>query len=561
MTRAKTPSAELRSLLAHGTATGATDHQLLERFRSAEGPSDAGAEAAFAALVDRHAALVWGVCRRGLPDRADAEDAFQATFLVLVRKAASVRADARGSLGPWLYGVARRVAARIRRQARNLPPPIGEPSDADDPAIAAERREACAAVSAELDRLPAKYRRPIELCDYEGLTYEQAAHSLGWPTATLKSRLARGRQRLKGRLARRGLAPLAGIVMAELSRECRAGVSQAVLSSTSRVATAASGLVPAAVARLAEGAMTAMLWNKLKPFALVLLGVFGAATLGAPFRTRAPSDDPPAVSRAQAPEAARAGAEPDPRWSRRLADGTVVEILGLSTYPASPTSWWRPDGSPLKPAPCDAITRLDAQDPLMNPGGQFTARQVVMRITSRPGNRLLKTDFAPSAGFSTIDAATREGEPAPALRSGFWQFPKSLATTSLQIEAASLPWQTFHTLGMGAGSFQCRTWNSSVVETLSGGAVATSRGTSLSVVRGFYLDDGRPFRIIAVDRDGREHTDDAPRVVHNLNAELTTAEFAVVPDRVREFRLQEVPFESLTIPDVALHPRKIEDPR
>ncbi|AMV40587.1 RNA polymerase sigma factor [Planctomyces sp. SH-PL62] len=344
MTRSRSMPGGLRALFTGGTATGMTDNQLLERFRSRSGVSDPAAETAFGALVDRHAAMVWGVCRRGLADRGDAEDAFQATFLVLVRKAASVRVDDRGSVGRWLYGVARRVASRQRRDAARRPT-AAHPAAGDDPALVAERREACAIVSAELDRLPSKYRRPIELCDYEGLTYEQAGLSLGWPPATIKSRLARGRLRLRGRLARRGLAPLAATVAAELARECRAGVSSALLHSTPRVATIASGLVPSAVARLAEGAIQTMLWTKLKPLIVLVSVGLGTSSLAFAWTSRkgAPESPPPPAA---APEFRQdqAADAPDARWNRRLPDGTRLEVVAVSSIPAGPDSWWSPDG-------------------------------------------------------------------------------------------------------------------------------------------------------------------------------------------------------------------------
>ena len=122
---------QLRALFAAGTATGLTDSELLERYttkRAESAEAATAAEMAFAALVDRHGAMVWGVCHRVLGDAHEAEDAFQATFLVLVRKARSVRVD--GSLGRWLYGVAHRVALRARSEAERRGSGIGRsPAD------------------------------------------------------------------------------------------------------------------------------------------------------------------------------------------------------------------------------------------------------------------------------------------------------------------------------------------------------------------------------------------------------------------------------------------------
>ena len=201
---------QLRNLFSAGTAIGLTDRELLDRFQtrrveSAEAAT--AAEMAFAALVDRHGAMVWGVCRRVLRDIHEAEDAFQATFLILVRKADSVRVE--GSLGRWLYGVAHRVAHRARNRAVRRAARVTQSSSSApaDPAQESELEDLRNVLDQELDRLPPKYRCPVELCHLQGLTYDEAARQLNWPVATVKSRLTRGRLRLRERLVRRGLAP------------------------------------------------------------------------------------------------------------------------------------------------------------------------------------------------------------------------------------------------------------------------------------------------------------------------------------------------------------------
>ena len=201
---------QLRALLAGGTTAALSDSELLERYkaRRAESAEAAtAAEMAFAALVDRHGAMVWGVCRRVLGDAHEAEDAFQATFLILVRQARSVRVD--GSLGRWLYGVAHRVAIRARTESERRKCGVSRvaPQAIDDPAGEVERKEIDAVLSEELDRLPAKYRCALELCHLQGMTYDHAARQLNWPVATVKSRLTAGRLKLRQRLVRRGLAP------------------------------------------------------------------------------------------------------------------------------------------------------------------------------------------------------------------------------------------------------------------------------------------------------------------------------------------------------------------
>jgi len=194
---------QIRELLGGRSLVGHTDSELLDRFLSCR---DDRAGSAFEALVVRHGALVWGVCRRALADPTDADDAFQATFLVLARRANSVRVD--DSLGRWLYGVSRRVAARTRadrdrRRRRESAGVVPERAVADSTNL--DQVEALSALDAEVARLREPFRSAILLCDLGGLTHEQAAVEVGCPVGTIKSRLARGRDQLRARLVRRGI--------------------------------------------------------------------------------------------------------------------------------------------------------------------------------------------------------------------------------------------------------------------------------------------------------------------------------------------------------------------
>ena len=171
------------------------DADLLARFTAA------GDEACFAELARRHGPTVWAVCRRLTPDRHAAEDAFQATFLVLLRRAGAVRrAD---SLAGFLHGVARKVSARCRRRSAEV---VNDAAGGADPATEASQREEAAALHAELDRLPARFREVLLLCDLAGLSRPEAAARLGWSEGSVKGRLERGRKLLAARLAKRGLA-------------------------------------------------------------------------------------------------------------------------------------------------------------------------------------------------------------------------------------------------------------------------------------------------------------------------------------------------------------------
>jgi RNA polymerase sigma factor (sigma-70 family) len=203
----------LEALYGPGTLVGLTDRQLLERFQEATRAGDRpGAEAAFEAIVERHGPLVWRVCRSLVPNAHDAEDAFQATFLILVRKASALRL--RATLGPWLHTVAQRIAlstrtaaARRRAVERAAATRWRETADPTGPDAALEGHELCALIHSEIGKLPGSFRAVIVICDLEGLSYLKAAHRLDLPLGTVQSRLARARQRLHRSLARRGLSP------------------------------------------------------------------------------------------------------------------------------------------------------------------------------------------------------------------------------------------------------------------------------------------------------------------------------------------------------------------
>ncbi len=196
------PSPDLEALFGGGSVATLSDGELLARFVGDRGRRG---ELAFTALVARHGPMVRGVCRRALVDPADADDAFQATFLVLVRRAADVRVG--DSLGRWLYGVGRRVAAKARadRDRRRRRESTGEVGDREASRAELGRPEALDVLDDEVARLAEPFRSAIILCDLDGLTHDQAALALGCPVGTVKSRLARGRHRLRDRLVRRGL--------------------------------------------------------------------------------------------------------------------------------------------------------------------------------------------------------------------------------------------------------------------------------------------------------------------------------------------------------------------
>jgi len=266
----------LRRLFDGGTVVASSERQLLDRFLFARD------ELAFEAIVKRHGPMVVGVCRSVLKDEADIDDAFQATFLVLVKKAGSLR-DA-DQLSPWLHGVARRVALEARtaaskRRGRESQAVFVEPA-APDPSLGnAEHRELRSLIHAELDRLSPPERSAILLCDLQGLSHQEAADQLGWPLGTVKARVARGRDRLRGRLIRRGVTLSSGLLASGLAAESSASilVSPTLIAATTRAALAVAagrvlsvGLISAPVATLTQGAVRAMIVTKLKAVAVAL---------------------------------------------------------------------------------------------------------------------------------------------------------------------------------------------------------------------------------------------------------------------------------------------------
>jgi RNA polymerase sigma factor (sigma-70 family) len=272
---------QLRHLLEGEGRAGLRDAELLQRFLARRD------EEAFAGLVGRHGPLVLGVCRRVLGNVHDAEDAFQATFLVLARRPALLRRPA--SLAAWLYGIALRVARHMKREAskrrqrtRQVTP--APPTAPPDPGW----QELQTVLDEEVQRLPENNRQPLLLCYFEGLTQEEAAQQLGWPRGTLKRRLERGRELLKGRLTRRGLSLAATLVASWPAGEAlAAGVPATLGAATVQAAvpfavrrTVDAALAAAHVVALAEGVLKTMLIAKLK-ILTALVVILGLAALGA----------------------------------------------------------------------------------------------------------------------------------------------------------------------------------------------------------------------------------------------------------------------------------------
>jgi len=258
-----------------------SDQVLLNRFLAQRD------EAAFAVLVERHGPMVRGVCRRLLGKSPEVDDAFQATFLILICKARSIRKA--GSLASWLHGVAHRVALGIRTslgRRRALERQSTRPTP-HDPGLEAAWRELCTLLDEEVQRLAQRYRAPLVLCYLEGQTRDQAARQLGWSLRTLDRRLTRGRELLRLRLLRKGLTLSAGLLAGALGEQAAcAAVPVTLLDTTRKAATlvAAGKRVAAAassqVAVLVQEGMRAMLWTKLQTATVLVVALAGMAGTG-----------------------------------------------------------------------------------------------------------------------------------------------------------------------------------------------------------------------------------------------------------------------------------------
>jgi RNA polymerase sigma factor (sigma-70 family) len=368
-------------LMASGTTTGLTDGQLIARFADRR-----LSESAFEALVARHGPMVRQVCLQVLRHEHDADDAFQAVFLVLARRADSIRDP--DLLAPWLYGVALRTArlARRRRPKAIFRP---ETADVETPDREVARREAAEALHDEVGRLPENQRRAVVLCHMQGLTYEEAASRLGIPSATVGVRLMRARERLRARLTRRGFAPSLPLLIPTVDA---ATLSAAVAISRG----AASGEVPAGVASLAEGVLRTMFPLKLKlTMAVLAFACFGAWSLA-----KAPATAPPAAVVPPTPQTAQAPTRAHPDVFFVVDRGTA--LLG-------------PDGEEI--ARLDSISNAagaispDGDRVAFSKAGPINDRsELVIQSRSRPDERVSIPMVYGSTGSSFLPLWSSDGQ-------------------------------------------------------------------------------------------------------------------------------------------------------
>lgn len=307
----------LGSLYENGAIGGLSDARLIERFISREGTDR---EDAFSALVYRHGPMVQRVCRRMLSDPADADDVFQAVFLVLARKAGSFRRV--DNLPSWLYSVAVRTSLEARKRSAKLKAREGAPLDDSLATVARDETfELRALLDEELNRLPNRFRKPLLLCELEGLSRQDAARRLGLPEGTLSSRLARGRSLLRNRLTRRGVtAGALGSMFPPTAKAAGALDASLRLALKFTARDTAPGTVPVAVASLAEGVLAMLQAAKLKTILLASSTLIAACLTAGLVAGRA---SPPA----EAPSKVAARAADGPREPLQ-ARGVVVDESG-----------------------------------------------------------------------------------------------------------------------------------------------------------------------------------------------------------------------------------------
>ncbi len=384
----------LRDLFRTGTVVGLTDGQLLARYAAfKDGP-------AFEALVARHGPMVVATCRAILKHDHDIEDAFQATFLVLARKAGSVRTG--DALGGWLHRVAYRIAVQARGEVKRRcriesEIAVMEISDTTRPSIDVDLRSI---VHEEIERLPERERQPVVLCDLEGLTYEQAAVRLQWTVPVLCYRLAKARKRLRNRLTRCGVAPTAlAVVMASTCEPATAAVPASWVRTA--VAAATGGPTSTAVAALTHTMIRGMLMTQLKIASVAVLAATALASAGvvawgggwqesprpAP-GARAVAAEPPAAA-PEPPDVAKGSIVPETESGKTIeVRGRVVgpdgkPFAGAKVYSYRPNPRGDDFFSAGPPRP-DAISSADGrfQFSIADPGLQSLQEQATWSQTT-----------------------------------------------------------------------------------------------------------------------------------------------------------------------------------
>lgn len=359
----------IRGMVAGKPRLELTDRQLLDRFATQRD------EGAFATVVERHGPMVLSVCRRVLRDAHEAEDAFQSTFLVLARKAASVHWHE--SVANWLHGVAYRVAMKARSRLGRVA--VGDPSEppskGQDPLADMTCREMEAMLDEELQRLPSKYRQPLILCYLEGQTRDETAETLGWSVGAVKGALERGRNLLRKRLTRRGVSISTALLAGYLLQPQAAASIPATLIGTTVEASLAwssggalAGVASARVQSLAEAVLYSFAIARIKALTLVL--AFLAAAGGS--------------------VAWGLG------WvSRPIQDSQLVTLTQVIEPDLQPT----PTAPPTPPAPTSPVEQPDPPSPVRDPAPESVKDPPREKPEERPRDRGRERDEEGTRGI------------------------------------------------------------------------------------------------------------------------------------------------------------------
>ena len=545
---------QLRTLFSDGALGRLSDAELLERFADREGE---GAEAAFAALVGRHGPRVLGACLRVLGDPHEAEDAFQATFLVLARKAGAI--GRREQLAGWLHGVALRTAlkarahsARRRRRERDAAPTIEATLAAED------RDELRGVLDEEIARLPEKYRDPVVLCHLEGVSRSEASRRLCCPENTLNVRLLRARGRLREGLTRRGFAPSAALLAAGLwpdsaSAALPSGLAETTARAALRFATARAGLATGAVSAQrrspGEGGLEGHELDQWE-------GDHGGCPRGGRPRdrrrgARTEGDHVPAGrggGGATGPAARGAGGRAP--WLKTLPGGETVELIGISTQPIGPKSWWGPDGIPLAEAPFEKIPGSVTES------DDRKARVFAVRLTSPDGGKageraLAEWKFPEASGMSSGTPQWEKRPPVEGLITATAALPRGGKTAALRLGVSSGAWKTeFKTSGGGITSTSTDKGQITFAR-----ARWTRTGVAIVVADTF---EGLAIRIAGVNRDDNEILPSSSASTSSGAFRLNDQEYVMAQEHFKEFRFQTRKNEWVEFRDVPLEPRQAE---
>jgi hypothetical protein len=445
-------------------------------------------------------------------------------------------------VGNWLYGVAWQTARKARATAErnaarfvplaNVPERLHDSGRPDDLRWVLDREMAC---------LPDKYRAVIVLCDLEGKTRDQAARDLGCPAGTVASRLATARSILAKRLDRHGVTLTAGALAAALVQDAAAvpvSASASTIEAGCLIATghgAAQGTLTTEAAALADEVLKTMMLTNRKTIAAVaaVFAMLGVGTVGL------------TQGRVPRPDGGPRVEQPRPKplvspWSKRLANGITVDLVGVSSSPPAPGSWHLPDGSPLIEVP------YDRQPGRVQPGPDQQAREFAVRLRGLPaGSPTCRWDIRPAGAVAT-GPAEKNGRPVSDVMAAAAAMPAGRAICTVRFGVAAGPWTT-EASGQGGLSH-----GGEKVSVVFGTARPFNGGVAITVSTNLIEPD---LRLVAVDADGNEqipagsHSGGAGNVLSQIDAE-----FNLPPERVKEFRLQSRPFEWAEFANVWLSP-------